>query len=437
MHDYTSKFEPILPQRSPGVPREKVVLAYSGGLDTACILKTLIQSGYDVVAYVADVGQQEDFDDVARRARATGAVDVFVEDLKREFVTDFIFPAIAGNAVYENRYLLGTSLARPVIAKRQVEIALDTGADAVSHGATGKGNDQVRFELAFAALAPGLKVIAPWKDPDFLQRFQGRSDLLAFAREHGIPVEATAEKPYSSDENLMHRSYEAGLLEDPDRSPPKDMFKLTRALEDTPDEADEVVVHFRDAVPVRVVHEAAGVDLTDPVELFTYLNDRGGLHGIGRVDMVENRFVGIKSRGVYETPGGTILHHALRDLEGVAMDREVLRLRDMLSPRFAEIIYNGFWFSPEMDFIRAAFDQSERLIDGQVRLRLFKGNVVPLGRSSESSLYDQDLSSMDVAGGYDQQDARGFIRINALRLTAHKLILRRTGDDGGGVVTGG
>lgn len=419
------------------MPREKVVLAYSGGLDTACILKTLIQSGYDVVAYVADVGQQEDFDDVARRARATGAVDVFVEDLKREFVTDFIFPAIAGNAVYENRYLLGTSLARPVIAKRQVEIALDTGADAVSHGATGKGNDQVRFELAFAALAPGLKVIAPWKDPDFLQRFQGRSDLLAFAREHGIPVEATAEKPYSSDENLMHRSYEAGLLEDPDRSPPKDMFKLTRALEDTPDEADEVVVHFRDAVPVRVVHEAAGVDLTDPVELFTYLNDRGGLHGIGRVDMVENRFVGIKSRGVYETPGGTILHHALRDLEGVAMDREVLRLRDMLSPRFAEIIYNGFWFSPEMDFIRAAFDQSERLIDGQVRLRLFKGNVVPLGRSSESSLYDQDLSSMDVAGGYDQQDARGFIRINALRLTAHKLILRRTGDDGGGVVTGG
>lgn len=419
------------------MPREKVVLAYSGGLDTACILKTLIQSGYDVIAYVADVGQQEDFDDVARRARATGAVDVFVEDLKREFVTDFIFPAIAGNAVYENRYLLGTSLARPVIAKRQVEIALDTGADAVAHGATGKGNDQVRFELAFAALAPGLRVIAPWKDPEFLQRFQGRSDLLAFAREHGIPVEATAEKPYSSDENLMHRSYEAGLLEDPDRSPPKDMFKLTRALEDTPDEADEMVVHFRDAVPVRVVHEAAGVDLTDPVELFSYLNDRGGLHGIGRVDMVENRFVGIKSRGVYETPGGTILHHALRDLEGVAMDREVLRLRDMLSPRFAEIIYNGFWFSPEMDFIRAAFDQSERLIDGQVRLRLFKGNVVPVGRSSESSLYDQDLSSMDVAGGYDQQDARGFIRINALRLKAHKLILRRTGDEGGGVVTGG
>ncbi len=408
---------------------ERVVLAYSGGLDTACILKTLIQQGYDVIAYVADVGQQEDFDEVAERARRTGAIDVRVEDLKREFVTDFIFPAIAGNAVYENRYLLGTSLARPVIAKRQVEIALDVGAQAVAHGATGKGNDQVRFELAFAALAPGLKIIAPWKDPEFLQRFQGRRDLLAFAREHEIPVEATAEKPYSSDENLMHRSYEAGLLEDPDRSPPDDMFKLTRGLRDTPDEPDELVMHFKDAIPVRLENPGAGVDFTDPVDLFLYLNERGGVHGIGRVDMVENRFVGIKSRGVYETPGGTILHHALRDLEGVAMDREVLRLRDMLSPRFAEIIYNGFWFSPEMDFIRAAFQQSERLIDGAVRLQLFKGNVIPRGRSSSTSLYDQNLSSMDVAGGYDQQDARGFIRINALRLRAHKLILRRAGED--------
>ncbi len=414
------------------MPNEKVVLAYSGGLDTACILKTLIQQGYDVIAYVADVGQQEDFEEVADRARRTGAVEVFVEDLNHEFVTDFIFPAIAGNAVYENRYLLGTSLARPVIAKRQVEIALDTGAGSVAHGATGKGNDQVRFELAFAALAPRLNIIAPWKDPAFLARFQGRSDLLAFAKEHSIPVEATVDKPYSSDENLMHRSYEAGLLEDPDTAPPADMFKLTRGLEDTPNEADELLIHFKDATPVRVENRRDGVDLVDPVALFEYLNDRGGIHGIGRVDMVENRYVGIKSRGVYETPGGTILHHALRDLEGVAMDREVLRLRDMLSPRFAEIIYNGFWFSPEMDFIRAAFQQSERLIDGQVRVRLFKGNVIPRGRASESSLYDQNLSSMDVAGGYDQQDARGFIRINALRLRAHKLILRRTGEDEAG-----
>lgn len=411
--------------------KKKVVLAYSGGLDTACILKDLLMRDYDVIAYVADVGQQEDFDVVAERAKATGASKVFVEDLTREFVTEFIFPAIAGNAVYENRYLLGTSLARPVIARRQVEIARREGATAVAHGATGKGNDQVRFELAFAALAPKLEVIAPWKEPEFLARFQGRTDLLAFAEKHGIPVEATASKPYSSDENLMHRSYEAGMLEDPAAAPPDDMFKLTRALEDTPDQPTDLTVHFKDAMPVRVVCAADGVDIDDPVELFDWLNTKGGEHGVGRIDMVENRFVGIKSRGVYETPGGTVLHQALRDLEGVAMDREVLRLRDMLSPRFAEIIYNGFWFSPEMDFIQAAFRQSERLIDGQVDLRLFKGNVICRGRSSTSSLYDQELSSMDVAGGYDQQDARGFIRINALRLRAHKMILRKTGEPTG------
>ncbi|MEN1727370.1 MAG: argininosuccinate synthase [Pseudomonadota bacterium] len=409
--------------------QKKVVLAYSGGLDTACILKTLIQQDYEVVAYVANVGQLEDFEDIEQRARQTGASEVFVEDLQHEFVTDFIYPAIAGNAVYENQYLLGTALARPVIAKRQVEIARKVGATAVSHGATGKGNDQVRFELAFAALAPDLEVIAPWKDPEFLSRFQGRKDLLAFAAEHEIPVEATAEKPYSSDENLMHRSYEAGLLEDPDVAPPADMFKLTRALQDTPDEPDEVIVRFKDAVPVEVEDLGTGKKVSDPVELVFFLNELGGRHGIGRIDIVENRFVGIKSRGVYETPGGTILHAALRDLEGIAMDREVRRLRDMLSPRFTEIIYNGFWFSPEMDFIEAAFMKSSELIDGEVRLSLFKGNVIVEGRSSPSSLYDQDLSSMDIAGGYDQEDARGFIRVNALRLTAHRLIVEQVEDD--------
>ncbi len=408
---------------------EKVVLAYSGGLDTACILKVLQQRGYQVVAYVANVGQQEDFDEVAERARRTGATEVYVEDLRREFVTDFIFPAIAGNAVYENRYLLGTSLARPVIAKRQVEIALQEGAEYVAHGATGKGNDQVRFELAYAALAPRLRVIAPWKEREFLQRFRGRSDLLAFARENGIPVEASVEKPYSSDENLMHRSYEAGMLEDPMQTPDESMFRLTRSPEDAPDEPAYIEIHFKDAMPTRVENPAAGIVHTDPVDLFVYLNELGGLHGIGRVDMVENRFVGIKSRGVYETPGGTVLYHALRDLEGIAMDREVLRLRDSLSPRFAELIYNGFWYSPEMDFIRAAFRQSERLIDGRVKLKLYKGSVTILGRESPSSLYDRELSSMDVEGGYDQEDARGFIRINALRLRAHKLIVRRTGDE--------
>jgi argininosuccinate synthase len=411
------------------VSQKKVVLAYSGGLDTACILKTLILEGYDVVAYVANVGQLEDFDDIERRARETGASQVFVEDLREEFVTDFIFPAIAGNAVYENRYLLGTALARPVIAKRQVEVARRVGATAVSHGATGKGNDQVRFELAFAALAPDLEVISPWKDPEFLARFEGRRDLLAFAAEHEIPVEATAEKPYSSDENLMHRSYEAGMLEDPDAAPPADMFKLTRALSDTPDTPDRIIVRFKDAMPAEVEHADDGTTVTDPVAVVGYLNDIGGRHGIGRIDIVENRYVGIKSRGVYETPGGTILHAALRDLEGIAMDREVRRLRDTLSPRFAEIIYNGFWFSPEMDFIEAAFRQSNALVDGEVRLALYKGNVIIEGRSSPSSLYDQDLSSMDAAGGYDQEDARGFIRINALRLKAHRLIVEHAEEE--------
>jgi argininosuccinate synthase len=411
------------------VAADKVVLAYSGGLDTACILKVLQQRGYDVIAYVANVGQQEDFEQVAERARQTGAAEVYVEDLRREFVTDFIYPAIAGNAVYENRYLLGTALARPVIAKRQVEIAVKDGARYVAHGATGKGNDQVRFELAYAALAPRLNVIAPWKERDFLNRFRGRSDLLAFAKENAIPVEASVEKPYSSDENLMHRSYEAGMLEDPMMPPDDLMFRLTRAPEDAPDRPDMIEVHFKDATPVRVVNELDGADHTDALDIFGYLNELGGLHGIGRVDMVENRFVGIKSRGVYETPGGTILYHALRDLEGIAMDREVLRLRDSLSPRFAELIYNGFWYSPEMDFIRAAFWQSERLIDGRVRLKLYKGGVSALGRESPSSLYDRELSSMDVEGGYDQQDARGFIRINSLRLRAHKLIVRKTGDE--------
>ncbi len=409
------------------MPSQKVVLAYSGGLDTACILKVLQQRGYDVLAYVANVGQQEDFDDVAERALRTGATDVFVEDLRREFVEDFIFPAVAGNAVYENRYLLGTSLARPVIAKRQVEIAAREGAGAIAHGATGKGNDQVRFELAYAALAPRLEIISPWKDREFLNRFRGRRDLLAFAREHDIPVEASVEKPYSSDENLMHRSYEAGLLEDPLHTPAEEMFRLTRSIEEAPETADEIEIHFKDAVPVRVVNLGDGSNHSDPLDLFTYLNELGGTHGIGRVDMVENRYVGIKSRGVYETPGGTILHRAIRDLEGIAMDREVLRLRDSLSPRFAELIYNGFWYSPEMDFIQAAFRQSERLIDGFVRLKLLKGNVMVLGRESPNSLYDRELSSMDVEGGYDQEDARGFIRINSLRLKAHKLIVRKTG----------
>ena len=407
----------------PVNPKKKAVLAYSGGLDTSVILRTLQERGFDVVAVIVDVGQREDFDAQARRAEAIGAAKVYVEDVRREFVTDFIYPAIAGNAVYENRYLLGTALARPLIARRQAEIAIREGADVLSHGATGKGNDQVRFEFAYAALAPQIEVYAPWKDGEFLRRFRGRTDLLNYAEEQGIPIEASSEKPYSMDENLMHKSYEAGLLEDPMQTPTEDMFSLTASPLDAPDEPTEIEIEFKDARPVRVRDRTNGEERMDPFALFEYLNELGGRNGIGRIDIVENRFVGIKSRGVYETPGGTILHHALRDLEGVAMDREVQRLRDGLSPKFAELIYNGFWFSPEMEFVRAAFLQAERIIDGTVHLRLYKGGVSILGRESPSSLYDRNLSSMDVEGGYDQTDARGFIRLNALRLKAHQVIV--------------
>ena len=402
---------------------QKIVLAYSGGLDTSCILKYLQEKGYRVVAFVANLGQDEDFSALERRARDQGAVAVHIPDLRKTFVTDFVLPSLAGNALYENRYLLGTSLARPLIARGQVEVALAEGAGWVSHGATGKGNDQVRFELAYAALAPQLRVFAPWKDPEFLGRFKGRADLLRYAAEKGLVLDVSVEKPWSTDENLMHKSYEAGLLEDPSWAPPDEMFDRTRSPMAAPDRAVDLELHFANARPTRLVLPAEGRALTDPLELFVELNRLGGEHGIGRVDMVENRFVGIKSRGVYETPGGTILFRALRDLEGVAMDREVLRVRDLLAQRFAQLIYNGFWFSPEMDVIRAAFAQAERGIDGRVALRLYKGNVIPRGRESARSLYDRDLSSMDVEGGYDQADARGFIRINALRLKAHKVIV--------------
>ncbi|REJ86101.1 MAG: argininosuccinate synthase [Acidobacteria bacterium] len=404
--------------------KKKAVLAYSGGLDTSCILRYLQERDYDVVAFIANVGQDEDFEENAERARQIGASAVYVEDLRERFVSEFIFPAIAGNAVYENRYLLGTSLARPIIAQRQVEVAREQGADVLSHGATGKGNDQVRFELAYAALAPRMKVIAPWKERDFLDRFKGRRDLLAYAEQQGIPVPVSSEKPYSTDENLMHKSYEAGMLEDPMQAPPKDMFDLTTSPVDAPDEPEIIEVHFQNARPTKVVERASGRETSGDLELFVRLNELGGKHGIGRVDMVENRFVGIKSRGVYETPGGTILHRALRDLEGIAMDREVLALRDGLAPKFTQLIYNGFWFSPEMDFIHAAFRQAQDLVDGRVVLELYKGGVQSLGRESPSSLYDRELSSMDVEGGYDQTDARGFIRINSLRLRAHRAILR-------------
>lgn len=405
--------------------KEKVVLAYSGGLDTSVILKWLIDKGYEVVAYVANVGQDDDFEEVRKKALQVGASKVYVEDLRREFITDYIFPAIKANAVYENRYLLGTSLARPIIAKRHIEIAALENAAYVSHGATGKGNDQVRFELGYYALNPKIKVIAPWKMQEFLDQFKGRTDMLNYAAANNIPVKATLKKPYSEDDNLLHISHEAGILEDPKYKPELDMFTKIVPPQKAPDKETHIEVHFKDGIPVKVVNKEAGVTVSDPLELLTYLNKIGGENGIGVVDMVENRFVGIKSRGVYETPGGTILLQAHMDIEGIAMDREVMRLRNMLSPVFAEIVYNGFWFSPEMDFLMAAINKSQELIDGIVYITLYKGNVMIDGRESPSSLYNQDLSSMDIAGGFDQKDSAGFIKINAVRLMAHHAILNK------------
>ncbi len=404
---------------------EKVVLAYSGGLDTSVILRWLVDRHYEVIAYVGNVGQEEDFAAVEQKALQSGAAKVYVEDLRREFVTDFIFPALWGNALYEERYLLGTALARPALARRQVEIAQQEGAQAVAHGATAKGNDQVRFELAYAALDPGLKVIAPWKDTEFLARFQGRSDLIRYAQEHDIPVKANAKKPYSEDDNLMHISHEAGILEDPGCRPPEDVYNKTVSPQRAPDRETHLMIDFRDGVPVGLTSLADGLNVTDPLELHEQANRIAATNGIGRLDMVENRFIGIKSRGIYESPGATLLWTAHRDLEGIAMDKEVMHLRDMLAPKFAELIYNGFWFSPEMDFLMAAFRKSQEAIAGRVMLVLYKGNVFPVGRESPTSLYDKNLSSMDIEGGFSPLDSKGFINTHAMRLKAHNLVLHQ------------
>ncbi|MFH0927276.1 MAG: argininosuccinate synthase [Candidatus Micrarchaeota archaeon] len=404
---------------------EKVVLAYSGGLDTSIICKWLQESGYEVICFIADVGQKEDLQAAKEKALKIGASKVYVEDLKEKFVTDYIFPSIRANAVYEGRYLLGTSLARPLIAKKQIEIAQKEGAQYVAHGATGKGNDQVRFELSYYALKPDIKIISPWKDEKFLAKFSGRSDLIKYAEEKGIPIKATASKPYSEDGNLMHLSHEAGILEDPMHRPEDSVFEYMKTPKNAPDKETIIEIYFKDGDPIKVVNKADNTTTEGSLKLFEYLNKVGGENGIGMLDMVENRYVGIKSRGIYETPAGAILHVAHKDLEGLAMDREVMHLRDMLSPKFAEIVYNGYWFSPEMDFLMAAFNQSQEAIDGKVILSLYKGNAVPIGRESPTSLYNQQLSSMDVAGGFDQKDSKGFIKINAVRLKAHNVLLKK------------
>ena len=387
---------------------EKIVLAYSGGLDTSVILKWLANEyGCPVIAYCADIGQKEDWDKVRAKGMATGAAKVIVSDLREEFVRDYIFPAFRANAIYEGSYLLGTSLARPLIAREQVRIAAEENADAVSHGATGKGNDQVRFELSYLALNPRLTIIAPWRIWDL----NSRQKLVAYAREHDIPVPVTKKNPYSSDENLLHISFEGGILEDPWNEPDEEMFKLTVSPERAPDTPTYIEIDFAQGTPVAIDGERLG-----PVALLTRLNDLGGANGIGRLDMVENRVVGMKSRGVYETPGGTILRAAHRDLETITLDREVLRIRDSLVPTYAQLIYNGFWFSPEMQLLQRTMDDAQTTVNGTVRLKLYKGNCIPVGRKSDNSLYSESFATFEEDEVYNQADATGFIRLNALRL---------------------
>lgn len=404
----------------------KIVLAYSGGLDTSVILKWLIEQGYDVVAFIANVGQEENFEAAREKALKIGASKVYVEDLREEFVTDYIFPAFKSQAVYEGRYLLGTSIARPIIAKKQIEIAEREKAQYVSHGATGKGNDQVRFELTYYSLKPDIKVLAPWKMPEFLARFKGRTDMLNYADQYGIPVTATRSKPYSEDDNLLHISHEAGILEDPNAPCAEEIYSRTSHPQSWPDTAETIVLKFKQGIPVSVENKNDGSIHTGALTLFSYLNTVGSRHGIGRMDMVENRFVGIKSRGVYETPGGEILRQAHRDLEGLVMDREVMKLRDMMSLKVAELIYNGFWFAPEFDLLMSFMDKAQETVNGEVFVQLFKGRAYPIARSSENALYDPKQSSMDEEGGYDQMDAAGFIRINAVRLRNNTRVRRKS-----------
>jgi argininosuccinate synthase len=396
---------------------KKVVLAYSGGLDTSVILKW-IQETYacEVIAYVADLGQREDLEGIRARALATGAARVVVEDVRETFVREYVFPALRANAVYEGTYLMGTSLARPLIARGQLAVAHREGAEAVAHGATGKGNDQVRFELTYMALDPHIKVVAPWREWDF----RSRNDLVGYAREKGIGITVTAEKPYSVDANLLHTSYEGGVLEDPWAEPPEAMFQTTVSPERAPDRPRTVEIDFEKGNPVAV----DGKPMT-PANLLEGLNRLGGENGIGRVDMVENRFVGMKSRGVYETPGGTILHVAHRALESITLDREVMFLRDSLIPEYARRVYNGFWFSPEMEMLQGMVDDTQKQVSGRVRLKLYKGNVTVLGRRSDWSMYRQDFATFEEDEVYRQKDAEGFIRLQALRLRIRNLVRGR------------
>lgn len=393
---------------------KKIVLAYSGGLDTSVAIKWLKETyNAEVIAFCADLGQKEDLDGVEDKALKTGASKAYIEDLREEFVSDYIFPMLRANAVYEGSYLLGTSIARPLIAKRQIEIAGKEGADAVAHGATGKGNDQVRFELTCYALNPSIKVIAPWRE----WPFRSRQSLIDYARKHGIPVTATKEKPYSTDRNIFHISYEGGILEDPWAEPPADMYTMMTSPEKAPDKPAYIEISYKGGNPVAL----NGMNMT-PAALLENLNKIAGENGTGRIDMVENRYVGIKSRGVYETPGGTVLHIAHRAIESITLDREVLHLRDSLITRYAELVYYGYWVSPEREAMQLMIDDMQKDVTGDVRLKLYKGNCTVVGRRSERSLYHPDLATFEEDEVYNQRDAEGFIKLNALRLKVRRLL---------------
>ncbi|HMP75298.1 MAG TPA: argininosuccinate synthase [Kiritimatiellia bacterium] len=390
----------------------KVVLAYSGGLDTSVILGWIKETyNAEVICFAADIGQEEELKGLKGKAKKSGASKCYVDDLREEFARDFVFPMIRAGAVYESGYLLGTSIARPLIAKRMVEIAVAEGADAIAHGATGKGNDQVRFELTAYALRPGIQVIAPWREERYRKQFTGRNDMLAYCEAHGIPVEASAKKPYSMDRNLLHISFEGGILEDPWNEPPADMFKLSVSPERAPAKPEYVEVEFKAGNAVAV----NGKKL-NPLGVMQVLNKLGGKHGVGRIDLVENRFVGMKSRGVYETPGGTILHRAREAVEQLTMDREVLHLRNSLVPQYAKLVYNGFWYAPEREMLQTTMDEAVANVTGVARIKLYKGTASVVGRKARKSLYDPHMASFEGAGGYNQSDATGFIKLNALRL---------------------
>ncbi len=410
----------------------KVCLAYSGGLDTSIILAWLLEQGYEVIAFMANIGQEEDFEAAREKALAIGATKYVLVDVRKQFVEDVCFPAIQANAIYENVYLLGTSLARPVIAQAQIQVAEQEGCFAVSHGCTGKGNDQVRFELSFYALKPDVVVIAPWRDPTFFERFAGRKDLLAYAEEKNIPVTQTTAKPWSTDENLAHISFEAGILEDPDTTPPKDMWKLTVDPLDAPNTPEDFTVFFEKGKPVKLTYTEDGQEtsVVDPVELFLVANKLARRNGVGRIDIVENRFIGIKSRGCYETPGLTLLRSTHIDLEGLTLDREVRAIRDtFVTPTYSKILYNGLYFTPEGEYTRSMIQPSQNTVNGQVRARLYKGSLIILGRSSSTEkLYDATESSMDELTGFQPQEASGFIAVQAIRIKKYGEAKREKND---------